>query len=93
MQGRSRSHNATPRQAPPHRPKKSDAKPLHPRPNSHIMARAGLVPWLRKNLDVPSQERPVAVKIVVCIKQVPARDSVLRLNSAATWVQEADLEL
>jgi electron transfer flavoprotein beta subunit len=31
------------------------------------------------------------VKIVVCIKQVPARDSVLRLNSAATWVQEADL--
>ena len=31
------------------------------------------------------------MKIVVCIKQVPARDSVLRLNAAATWVQEADL--
>ena len=31
------------------------------------------------------------MKIVVCIKQVPARDSLLRLNSAATWVQEADL--
>ncbi len=31
------------------------------------------------------------MKIVVCIKQVPARDSVLRLNSAGTWVQEADL--
>jgi electron transfer flavoprotein beta subunit len=31
------------------------------------------------------------VKIVVCIKQVPARDSVLRLNSAATWVQDTDL--
>jgi electron transfer flavoprotein beta subunit len=31
------------------------------------------------------------VKIVVCIKQVPARDSGLRLNAAATWVQETDL--
>jgi len=31
------------------------------------------------------------VKIVVCIKQVPGRDSVLRLNAAATWVQETDL--
>jgi len=55
------------------------------------MARAGFVPWLRKKLDVPSQERPVAVKIVVCIKQVPARDSVLRLNPAATGVQETDV--
>jgi electron transfer flavoprotein beta subunit len=31
------------------------------------------------------------VKIVVCIKQVPARDSLLRVNSAATWVAETDL--
>jgi electron transfer flavoprotein beta subunit len=31
------------------------------------------------------------VKIVVCIKQVPARDSILRLNPTATWIQEADL--
>ncbi|MBZ5563397.1 MAG: electron transfer flavoprotein subunit beta/FixA family protein [Acidobacteriia bacterium] len=31
------------------------------------------------------------MKIVVCLKQVPARDSVLRLNSAGTWIQEADL--
>ena len=31
------------------------------------------------------------MKIVVCIKQVPARDSILRLNPAATWIQEADL--
>ena len=31
------------------------------------------------------------MKIVVCIKQVPARDSVLRLNAAATWIQETDL--
>src|SRR5271166_3926414 len=30
------------------------------------------------------------MKIVVCLKQVPARDSVLRLNSAGTWIQEAD---
>ena len=31
------------------------------------------------------------MKIVVCIKQVPARDSILRLNPTATWIQEADL--
>lgn len=31
------------------------------------------------------------MKIVVCIKQVTARDSVLRLNSAGTWIQETDL--
>ena len=55
------------------------------------MTPAGFVPWLHKNFDFPLQEKPVAVKIVVCIKQVPARDSVLRLNSAATWVQDTDL--
>jgi electron transfer flavoprotein beta subunit len=31
------------------------------------------------------------MRIVVCIKQVPGRDSILRLNSASTWVQETDL--
>ena len=31
------------------------------------------------------------MKIVVCIKQVPARDSLLRLNPTVTWIQEADL--
>jgi electron transfer flavoprotein beta subunit len=31
------------------------------------------------------------VKIVVCLKQVPARDSILRLNQTATWIQETDL--
>ncbi len=31
------------------------------------------------------------MKIVVCLKQVPARDSVLRLNPAATWIREADI--
>ena len=31
------------------------------------------------------------MKIVVCLKQVPARDSILRLNQAATWIQESDL--
>jgi len=31
------------------------------------------------------------MKVVVCLKQVPARDSNLRLNPAATWIQEADL--
>jgi electron transfer flavoprotein beta subunit len=31
------------------------------------------------------------VKIVVCIKQVPARDSLLRVDPSAAWIQEADL--
>src|SRR5215471_266635 len=31
------------------------------------------------------------MKIVVAIKQVPARDSVLRVESAGAWIQEADL--
>jgi electron transfer flavoprotein beta subunit len=31
------------------------------------------------------------VKIVVCIKQVPARDSVLKLNSSAAWIEGSDL--
>ena len=31
------------------------------------------------------------MKVVVCLKQVPARDSILRLNPAGTWIQEADL--
>jgi len=31
------------------------------------------------------------MKIVVCLKQVPARDSLLRLNPAGTWIQETDI--
>ncbi len=31
------------------------------------------------------------MKIVVAIKQVPARDSVLRVNPGATWIQDSDL--
>jgi electron transfer flavoprotein beta subunit len=31
------------------------------------------------------------MKIVVCIKQVPARDSMLRIDESAKWIQEADL--
>lgn len=31
------------------------------------------------------------MKIVVCLKQVPARDSILRLNQAETWIQETDI--
>lgn len=31
------------------------------------------------------------MKIIVCLKQVPARDSVLRLNEASTWVRETDI--
>ena len=31
------------------------------------------------------------MKIIVCIKQVPARDSQLRVASSGTWIQDADL--
>lgn len=31
------------------------------------------------------------MKIVVCLRQVPARDSVLRLNPAGSWIQETDI--
>ena len=31
------------------------------------------------------------MKIVVCIKQVPSRDSVLRVDSSGAWIQDADL--
>ncbi len=31
------------------------------------------------------------MKIIVAIKQVPARDSVLRVNSAGAWIESADL--
>ncbi len=31
------------------------------------------------------------MKIVVCLKQVPARDAVLRLNETSTWIQETDV--
>ncbi|MDE3198572.1 MAG: electron transfer flavoprotein subunit beta/FixA family protein [Acidobacteriota bacterium] len=31
------------------------------------------------------------MKIVVAIKQVPARDSLLKVNSAGTWIEDADL--
>jgi electron transfer flavoprotein beta subunit len=37
------------------------------------------------------EEWPATVKIVVCIKQVPGRDLLLRLNATATWVQDTDL--
>lgn len=31
------------------------------------------------------------MKIVVCLKQVPARDSLLRLNGSGTWIEERDI--
>ena len=31
------------------------------------------------------------MKIVVCIKQVPARDSLLRIDESTRWIQEGDL--
>ncbi len=32
-----------------------------------------------------------SMKIIVCLKQVPAREAVLRLNAASTWIQETDV--
>src|ERR1022692_3903505 len=31
------------------------------------------------------------MKIVAAIKQVPARDGLLKVNPSATWIEEADL--
>ena len=31
------------------------------------------------------------MKIVVCLKQVPSRESVLRLDASGTWIQESDI--
>jgi electron transfer flavoprotein beta subunit len=31
------------------------------------------------------------VKIVVCLRQVPSRDAILKLNSTATWIEETDV--
>ncbi|MGH9450959.1 MAG: electron transfer flavoprotein subunit beta/FixA family protein [Terriglobia bacterium] len=31
------------------------------------------------------------MKIAICLKQVPARDSVLRLNASSTWIQHTDI--
>ena len=31
------------------------------------------------------------MKIIVCVKQVPAKDATLRLNENSSWVREADL--
>src|SRR5262249_39562623 len=35
--------------------------------------------------------RSDSVKIIVAIKQAPARDSLLRINSGGTWIEEDDL--
>ncbi|MHB8653001.1 MAG: electron transfer flavoprotein subunit beta/FixA family protein [Terriglobia bacterium] len=31
------------------------------------------------------------MKIIVCLKQVPARDSILKLNKAGTWIESGDI--
>ncbi|NOT63425.1 MAG: electron transfer flavoprotein subunit beta/FixA family protein [Acidobacteria bacterium] len=31
------------------------------------------------------------MKIIVCLKQVPKNDSILRINEAGTWIQDRDL--
>lgn len=31
------------------------------------------------------------MKIIVCVKQVPSRDAILRINESGTWIQERDL--
>ncbi|TAM83594.1 MAG: electron transfer flavoprotein subunit beta/FixA family protein [Acidobacteria bacterium] len=31
------------------------------------------------------------MKIVICLKQVPSRDTFLKVNAASTWIEEADV--
>ena len=31
------------------------------------------------------------MKIIVCVKQVPSRDAILRINERGTWIQDQDL--
>ncbi len=31
------------------------------------------------------------MKIIVCVKQVPSRDAILRINETGSWIQERDL--
>src|SRR4029450_12498150 len=31
------------------------------------------------------------MKIIVCLKQVPKNDSILRINEQGTWIQDRDL--
>ena len=31
------------------------------------------------------------MKILVCLKQVPSRDAILRVNAPSTWIEEADI--
>ena len=31
------------------------------------------------------------MKIVICLKQVPSRDAVLRLNAAGSWIQDSEI--
>jgi electron transfer flavoprotein beta subunit len=31
------------------------------------------------------------MKILVCLKQVPSREAILRVNAASTWIEEADI--
>ncbi len=32
------------------------------------------------------------MKIIVCVKQVPAKDSTLRINDTHTWIRDADID-
>ncbi len=31
------------------------------------------------------------MKIIVCVKQVPSRDAILRINESGTWIQDRDI--
>ncbi len=46
------------------------------------------------NLACPglvNQELQFVMKIIVCLKQVPKNDSILRINEQGTWIQDRDL--
>ena len=46
---------------------------------------------IQHTADARRSRYDAPVKIVVAIKQVPARDSLLRVDSSSSWIEEEDL--
>jgi hypothetical protein len=52
---------------------------------------ASAAPTARSSSNASRSSGKTVMKIVVAIKQVPARDSLLKVNSSGTWIEDADL--
>src|SRR5207249_2576205 len=63
-------------------------------PQRMVCSACSAISALRQAQDIPSSSRDalivVAMKIAVCIKQVPTRDWQPRLNDPKTWIREQD---